>query len=80
MNKEAFESWCRLSAHTLCNDWQFQVIDGYKFYFIINPKQDTFSLIKESLAGTDYEILIEGYKDYNGWAEVFHEETGGTWK
>lgn len=80
MDKEEFDTWCEVSGHLTCNDWQFQIIEDYMIYFIINPKNDTFSLIKQNIYTSSYEILVEGYKDYNGWVDKFHKETGGFYK
>lgn len=80
MNLEEFQEWVTSSGHLTCNDWQFQIIEDNMIYFLINPKNDTFALVKQNIENCKFDVLIEGYKDYNGWAELFHKETGGFYK
>lgn len=80
MTKRQFEAWCSLSGYITCTDWNIQTINNREYYFIINPKTDKFALIREDMRIDNYEILVSGWTDYNGYAEKFHEETEGVWK
>lgn len=86
MTKEDFYEWCGSKGYVHWTDWEYQIIEEAHHYFIINPKTDRFALIKflPSRLGLGYEnqfeVLVQDWTDYNGWAEKFHEETNHVWK
>lgn len=86
MTKQDFYSWSERLGYIHITDWQYQIIDEIHYYFIINPKTEKFALIKfiPSRIGlgadNQFDVLVQDWIDYNGWAEKFHEETNGDWK
>lgn len=80
MNKKEFKDWCDRTGHITANDWNYQTVRGRDYYFIINPKTDKFALISYDAKNVDYQVVVSGWTDYNGYAEKFHEETAGVWK
>ena len=86
MTKEDFFDWCDESGYIRVNDWQYNIIKDVHYYFIINPKTDKFALIRfiPSRLGfgctNQFDVLVQDWIDYNGWAEKFHEETRGHYK
>lgn len=86
MNSRDFRTWCTHNGYITSNDWNYQIIDGKHYYFLINPKTNKFALIeyKPEILGTGwqawYTVLVEDWTDFNGWTEQFHKETGGSWK
>ena len=79
---ENFESWLAETRYSTINDWGFQHIDGWDYYWIINPETDKFALIRDKSLKVSgkrrkyYEVLVKDWTDYNGWAKTFHEEEG----
>lgn len=86
MTEEDFLTWCEQNGYITGNDWNYQVMYGKHYYFILNPKTDKFALIeyRAALTGTDwqawYKVLVKNFNPFNDWAKRFHEETGGFWK
>lgn len=80
MNKKEFRDWCDRTGYITTNDWNYQIVCGRDYYFIINPKTDKFALISFDGKNIDYQVVVSGWTDFNGYAERFHEETAGVWK
>lgn len=86
MNCFEFLDWCNDNGYITCTDWNYQIIEDKHYYFLVNPKIDKFALIEYRPEIIDtgwqawYKVLVKDWTDYNGWAEKFHEETGGVWK
>lgn len=86
MTGTEFDKWIQKTGYTNVNDWGYQIIGGHAYYWIINPATDKFALIQYTREHTakwctsQYEVLVEGWTDFNGWAEKFHEETQGYYK
>lgn len=80
MNRKEYEDWCNRTGHITCNDWNYQTIRGFDHFFILNPRTDTFSLIRFDTENCDYKVLVSDWTDYNGYAEQFHKETNNFWK
>ena len=86
MNTQQYKDWCEQTGYITATDWQYQTIGVLSYWFLLNPKTDKFALIQYNKArvGTgypdQYEVFVQGWTDYNGWAEKFHNETGGLWK
>jgi len=76
--------WCASHGYTTITDWGYQSIGDCNYYWLLNPKTSKFALIKHSPSFdgyTDtYEVLVDGWTDFNGYAEAFHEETSGIYK
>lgn len=79
MNKKEYLNWCERTGHITINDWGYQEIRGDAYFFIINPKTDKFTLVRFRIKDCDYQLLVKGWTDYNGWAEQFHKETCNYW-
>lgn len=80
MTLDEFHRWCDDTDHITSNDWGFQTIFNNSFFFVLNPKTDKFSFVKYDTVDETYEIILSEWVDHNGWADKFHEETGGVWK
>ncbi len=78
MNRDKFYEWMKATGYIPHNDWQYQKIGSATYYFIINPNTDRFALIEQ--AKSEYNVLLSGWEDFNGWAEQFHKETNYFWK
>lgn len=70
-----YKEWMKSSGYSDMNDWNYQKIAQFNYFFIKHTKLEKYALIKEfrAKAGTGapnrYEVLIEGWVDYNGWAK-----------
>ena len=83
MEYNIFKNWLSETGYSTINDWGFQRIGGWYYYWIINPKTDKFAFIREgSLSGGKryYKVLVKDWTDHNGWAKTFHEETQGIYR
>lgn len=80
MNKKEYEDWCSRTGHITCNDWNYQTIGEYDYFFIINPKTDKFALIRYDKKNLDRQVILKDWTDFNGYAEKFHQETEGFYK
>ena len=78
MNKYEFDSWLYSSKYSLANDWNYQEIGEYHYYFIKHETEERYALIKETptipynvyKTGHKYQVLVQGWTDYNGWNDV----------
>jgi hypothetical protein len=52
------------------NDWSFQEIGEFLYYFIKNQDTGKYALIKQYFGQDRYEVLLQDWTDYNGLAEV----------
>lgn len=80
---QIFKDWLFDTGYSTVNDWGFQTIEGWNYYWIINPETDKFAFIRDKslpMGKKYYEVLVKDWVDYNGWAEKFHLETGGVYK
>ncbi len=81
MNKEQYLDWCNRMGYLHYTDWNYQTIGRTNYFFIINPKRNKFALISHTppkigvFCYDQYEILVQNWTDYNGWAEQFHKES-----
>lgn len=75
MTSEEFRAWCEQTGYTTINDWNYQEIDGYSYYFIKHSTKNVYALIKQRLKARQvveqYQVLVEGWTDYNGWKPDF---------
>lgn len=69
MNKEEFVGWCSRAGYSTINDWNHQVIGNCYYYFIKNFDTILFALIKEQPLTGEFEVLVEGWTDFNGMSE-----------
>jgi hypothetical protein len=70
VNKREFERWKAETGYSDINDWNMQKIAGYLHYFIKNHETGLYALIKEKYPFEEYEVLVEGWTDYNGWSII----------
>lgn len=77
MNEKQYRDWMKKNGYTDICDWNYQTINGNHLYFIKHVTEDKYALIKqipynlETKQPESYEVLIEGWTDYNGWKEGF---------
>lgn len=77
MDKYEFDKWIKYAKYSLANDWNYQEIGENHYYFIKHETEERYALIKETPTlpykfnkiGHRYEVLIEGWTDYNGWCK-----------
>lgn len=69
MDKTEFQHWQASTGYDAINDWNMQQIGSHLHYFIKNYETNKYALIKElySKWGSTYEVLVEGWTDFNGW-------------
>lgn len=75
MNRERFEEWMKRTGYSGINDWNMQQINDFSYYFIKNYQTGKYALIRRfdnfqntySFEDCEYEVMIEGWTDYNGW-------------
>lgn len=86
MNTKDFDNWCKENGYIRRNDWCRQIINGYHYYFLINPTTDKFAFIeyRPEIKGSAWQawftVLVKDFVDFNGWADEFHKETAGVFK
>lgn len=59
--------WLKVSGYSNRNDWNFQEIGEFSYYFIKNTKTGKYALIKHNFADDYYEVMVQDWVDYNGW-------------
>ena len=73
MSKEDYLGWLKMSGYTDINDWNFQTIGGSNYFYIKHTLDNKYALIKHTpkISGgfveDSFEILVQGWTDYNGW-------------
>lgn len=76
MWKEDYDNWLNELGYTDINDWNFQTIGRCNYFFIKHTTEDKYALIRYTPKLTrgpwipeQYEVLVHGWTDYNGWGK-----------
>lgn len=67
MNRREFDHWMSRTGYSDINDWNFQSINDYLYYWIRN-NLGYYALIKEK--SYDYQVLVQGFKDYGAFTRT----------
>lgn len=67
MRREEFDQWCFEHGYSTSNDWNFQTIGDFNYYFIKTYTTSKYALIKHYFGQDRYQVLLHGWTDYNGW-------------
>lgn len=69
IKRSEFDEWLIQSGYCTMNDWNYQTIDSFDYYFIKNHTTNRYALIKRHFGQDRYEVILENWIDYNNWGD-----------